>query len=137
MKKVCIKGNEFNSNYHLVYGEEKAIQDGYTIVEIPQGYEDCCYFDIENGVFSIEKYNTRKERILKQNEMIELETWFDSYFERQLIQSTWQTNFKVSRDPYFKDENGEFKTYNTIEELKLQGEFVREKIKEIRSFLKG
>lgn len=129
--KICIKGNEFNSNYHLVYGEEKAIKDGYIIVEIPQGYEDCCYSDIENGVFSIEKYNARKERILKQNEMIELETWFDSYFDRQLIQSTWQTNFKLSHDNYFN------KDYSSIEELKAQGETVRIKIKEIRNFLKG
>ena len=37
--KVCIKENEFNTNYHLVYSEEKAIEDGYTIVEIPKGYE--------------------------------------------------------------------------------------------------
>ncbi len=136
MKKVCIKNNKLNINYHLVYSEEKAIKDGYTIVDIPQGYEDCCFEDIENGVFSIEKYNMRKNKISMQNELSELESWFDSFFEKQLIQSTWQINFKVSKDIYFKDENSNYKIYSNIEELKVQGEVVRARIKEIRNFLK-
>jgi hypothetical protein len=130
MKKVCIKKNEFNTNYHLVYGEEKAIEDGYTIVEIPRGYEDCHFEDIENGVFSVDKYNIRKNKYLLKQELSELEIWFDSFFEKQLIQSTWQTNFKVSRDNYFN------KDYSSIEELKAKGEVVRARIKEIRSSLK-
>ena len=130
MKKVCIKENEFNINYHLVYGEEKAIKDGYTIVEIPQGYEDCALQDIENGVFSVERYNMRKNKFSMQNELSELENWFNNFFENQLIQSIWQTNFKVSHDNYFN------KDYSSIEELKAQGEIVRARIKEIRSFLK-
>lgn len=129
MKKVCIKENTLNTNYHLVYSEEKAIADGYTIVEIPQGYEDCHLDDIENGVFSIERYNMRKNKILMQNELSQLESWFNNYFEKQLIQSTWQTNFKVSHDNYFN------KDYLNIEELKAQGEVARAKIKEIRSLL--
>lgn len=77
--KVCVKGNEFNTNYHLVFSEEKAIKDGYTIVDIPQGYEDCAFEDIENGVFSIEKYNARKNKYLLQQELLGINTWFDEY----------------------------------------------------------
>lgn len=135
MKKVCIKNNIMNSNYHLVYGEEKAIADGYTIVEIPQGYEDCAFEDIENGVFSVDKYNNRKNKDGLEKELSTLENWFNNYFERQLIQSTWQINFIISQDIYFKEENGSFKTYLNIEELKAQGEIARARIKEIRSLL--
>lgn len=64
----------------------------------------------------------------------ELEVWFETYFEKQLIQSTWQKNFSISKDPYFKTESGEFKTYSTIEELKEQAELVRQEIKELRNY---
>lgn len=63
----------------------------------------------------------------------ELTNWFDNYFDKQLKQSQWQKNFKVSSDPYFKDEKGQPRTYADIEELKAQAEIVREIIKSLRS----
>ena len=135
MKKVCIKNQEFNTNYHLVYSEENAIADGYSVFEVPQEYEDCAFEDFDSNGFSIDKYNARKNKYLLLQEEAELVNWFDKYFQPQLIQSLWQTDFKVSEDPYFKDENGEFKTYNTIEELKEQGEIVRFRIRKIRDLL--
>ena len=38
--KICIKGNEFNPSFIALYGEEKAIEQGYTIFEVSQGYEE-------------------------------------------------------------------------------------------------
>lgn len=75
MKKICIKGNEFNTNFHEVYGEEKAISDGYSVFEVPKGYEDCAREDFDNNGFNVELYNARKLQInllcqieeLKQN----------------------------------------------------------------------
>lgn len=61
-----------------------------------------------------------------------LQKWFDNYFQPQLIQSMWQTDFKISQDKYFKDENGNCLEYNSIEQLKEQGEKVREQIKNLR-----
>lgn len=59
--KVCIKENELNWNYHLVYGKEKATEDGYQIVEVPDGYENCALSDFDSNGFNIELYNKRKE----------------------------------------------------------------------------
>ena len=59
--KVCIKDNEIYWNYHEVYGEQKAIEDGYEIIDIPDGYEDCVIEDFTENSFSIELYNKRKE----------------------------------------------------------------------------
>lgn len=66
------------------------------------------------------------------NKLFELTNWFDNYFDKQLKQSLWQDNFKVSKDPYFKDENGNARTYADIEELKAQAEIVRETINSLR-----
>lgn len=83
MKKVCIKGNEFNTNYHEVYGEEKAIADGYSIYEVPEGCEDCAFEDFDENGFNIEKYNARKEREVNYinfvKEKQELLQWFEEY----------------------------------------------------------
>lgn len=67
--------------------------------------------------------------------IIELENWFKNYFDKQIIQSQWQKNFKVSPDPYFKDENGNPKTYADIEELKEKAELVASEIKKLREEL--
>lgn len=70
---------------------------------------------------------------MKNEEKIhELKVWFDFYFDKQLLQSQWQENFKVSPDPYFKDENGKPRTYADIEELKAQAELVRVLINSLR-----
>lgn len=134
--KVCYKNGKVNLNYHTIYGEEKAINDGYILCNIPNDIKDFCSYDFDDNGFNHEKYQNRKNNSLLKNEVFSLEKWFNEFFEMQLIQSLWQSNFKVTKDIYFKDENGEFKTYSNIEELKTQGEIVRQRIKEIRDLLK-
>lgn len=56
----------------------------------------------------------------------ELTNWFDNYFDKQLTQSQWQDDFKVSHDDYFN------KDYANIDELKAQAEIVRNEIRELR-----
>lgn len=68
----------------------------------------------------------------KTKRLENLEDWFDNYFDKQLTQSQWQKNFKVSEDPYFKDEKGQPRNYANIEELKAQAEIVRNEIRELR-----
>lgn len=55
-----------------------------------------------------------------------LVSWFDDYFDRQLNQSLWQDDFKVSHDYYFN------KDYANIDELKAQAKIVRNEIRELR-----
>ena len=62
----------------------------------------------------------------------ELNVWFDYYFAKQLQQSQWQKDFRVSPDEYFKDENGNPKTYENLEALFEQAQFVREEIKRLK-----
>lgn len=108
--------------------EEKKYDNGgiarYKIVDKP--YKPAEYEDIQVYILY-----TKKE--LNQNKINELTSWFDNYFDKQLTQSQWQKNFKVSEDPYFKDESGQPKTYADIDELKAQAEIVRETIKSLRS----
>ena len=126
MKKVCIKGNEFNTNYHLVYSEEKAIQNGYSVFEVPEGYEDCCREDFDNNGFNIELYNNRKSKEQNKITLRELEDWFDNYFDKQLNQSLWQDDFTVSHDEYFNVD------YTNIDELKQKAKEIRNKIRKLR-----
>ena len=130
--KICIKENEFNPSFIGLYGEEKAIEQGYTIFEVPQGYEDCDFEDFDNNGFNVELYKKRKQSYKNQNRLNELINWFDNYFDKQLTQSQWQDDFTVSKDPYFKDEKGQPKTYANIDELKVQAKIVREEIKRLR-----
>lgn len=58
--KICLRENEFNPSFIALYGEEIAKEKGYTIVEVDEKYQDCCFEDFENFVFSVEKYNARK-----------------------------------------------------------------------------
>ena len=85
----------------------------------------------EDKVIAVER--TETEEAKKEKELFELKTWFDNYFDKQLMQSTWQTNFKVSNDIYFKNEKGEAKNYLNIEELKQQAEYVRNRIKQLKN----
>lgn len=89
MKKVCIKGKEFNTNYHLVYGEEKAIADGYSVFEVPEGYEDCCLKDFDENGFNVEKYNARKEKEQKQIQVAEKHKYLKDtdYIDNKLIEA--------------------------------------------------
>jgi hypothetical protein len=66
--KICIKENEFNPSllYQDWCTEEKALQMGYTIVNIDDKYSDCHFEDFnEDLTFSLEKYQVRKQ---KENE---------------------------------------------------------------------
>lgn len=61
-----------------------------------------------------------------------LEDWFNNFFEKQLIQSIWQLDFKVSEDKYFFDTNGNPLKYESIDSLQAKGEEVRIQIKSLR-----
>lgn len=124
--KVCIKENELNWNYHEVFGEEKAIQDGYRVFEIPKGYEDCAYEDFDINGFNIELYRERKRVYSNQTRLGDLISWFENYFDKQLTQSQWQDDFIVSHDDYFD------KDYENIDELKAQAKIVRDEIRRLR-----
>ena len=89
MKKVCIKGNEFNTNYHEVYGEEKAIADGYSVFEVPEGYEDCAREDFDNNGFNVELYNARKEKEQIQIQVAEKDKYLKEtdYIDNKLIEA--------------------------------------------------
>lgn len=84
-----------------------------------------------------ETFKSKHSILLEQEKRItELTNWFDNYFDKQLKQSQWQKNFKVSEDPYFKDENGNLKTYADIEELKEKAELVAGEIRVLKEKLK-
>lgn len=77
------------------------------------------------------------ENLTKEEKISIYESWFDNYFDKQFKQSQWQKNFKVSPDPYFKDENGNPKIYANIEELKEKAELVAGEIRELKESLKN
>lgn len=83
----------------------------------------------------IEEYGSF-ENLPTEHKLIYYQLWFDNYFDKQLTQSQWQKNFKVSPDPYFKDESGQPKTYADIEELYKEAEFVAKEIRELKESLK-
>lgn len=90
---------------------------------------------VENGKVVAKDYIATQEQLIKQKIEI-LENWFDNFFDKQLNQSLWQDNFKVSSDPYFKDDNNAPKTYATIDALKEQAKIVRDTIVELRKRIK-
>ena len=77
--KICLKDNEFNPSFILMYDEEKAKEQGYIIVEVDDQYSDCCFEDFENFVFSVERYNSRKQKENNQFKIIEINKWFQEY----------------------------------------------------------
>lgn len=89
MKKVCIKDKEFNINYHEVYGEEKTIKDGYSVFEVTEGYEDCCFQDFDENGFNLKKYNARKEKEQKQIQVAEKHKYLEDtdYIDNKLIET--------------------------------------------------
>ena len=89
MKKVCVKGNEFNTNYHKVYSEEQAIADGYSVFEVPQGYEDCAREDFDENGFNVELYNARKLKEEKQIKVSEAHQYLEKtdYIDNKLIEA--------------------------------------------------
>ena len=79
----------------------------------------------------INKRESDKNKYQAQQKIHQLTNWFDNYFDKQLIQSQWQDNFKVSHDDYFN------KDYVDINELKEQAEIVRQEIKNLRETMLG
>ena len=133
IKKIYIN-KEIYKNISLSEYEELSKKPyNYTKVEIDDNYSDCqpCDFN-EDLTFNVELYNKRKQSYLNKQKLTELINWFDNYFDKQLNQSLWQNDFIVSADPYFKNENGQPKTYSTIDELKSQAKLVRDEIRELR-----
>lgn len=98
------------------------------IIDVPYQPAKEAYDEFED-IYVLVAY-TQDE--LNQIKLSELTNWFDNYFDKQLTQSQWQKNFKVSEDPYFKDEKGQPRNYADIEELKAQAEIVRNEIRELR-----
>ena len=83
-----------------------------------------------------EEINTRlksKKNIEDRRSFRQLSDWFETYFDKQMSQSLWQSDFKVSKDPYFKDEQGNALTYANIDELKAKAEWVRSEIKRLKN----
>lgn len=70
--KVCIKNKEFNPSFISLYGEQKAIEEGYSIFDVPDGYEDCAFEDFDNNGFNVELYNARKLKYEKKHRLSEL-----------------------------------------------------------------
>lgn len=134
MKIIAIRKEKTGSLYmdkHFFdrFAEEDLETYGYTNVEAP---EDCDVSDFNDDLtFSEEKYNQRKGREVNAERLNALENWFNYYFDKQIIQSQWQENFKVSHDDYFN------KDYENIDELKAQAEIVRQEIKNLRKAMLG
>lgn len=85
---------------------------------------------IKNGQLVDNTINLQNMKRLK-----DLENWFDSYFDKMLAQSLWQTDFSVSPDPYFVNAEGKALTYQNIGELKVKAESIRNEIKALKSLL--
>ena len=121
MKKVCIKGNEFNTNYHIIYSVDKALENGYSVFEVPNGYENCCFEDFDNNGFNIELYNARKLKEKEREAKLEYENLIV-----QKIRAKYSLNEELAilRQRYTKLE--EFKEYNIyVEQCKKE---VKEKL---------
>lgn len=100
--KVCIKNNEFNPSFISMYGEEKAKTDGYTIYEVPTGYENCVFEDFDDNGFNIQKYNARKQKEENQKRIPEIQSRLDQ-LSQDLVQDM------VGEDvPDIKERKAEF-----------------------------
>lgn len=70
---------------------------------------------------------------LNKNKLEDLTNWFNVYFRMQLEQHSWQKDYKPSVDPYFINEDGTSKTYETFEDVVAQATMVRDEIKKLKS----
>ena len=122
MKKVCIKGNEFNTNYHIIYSADKALENGYSVFEVPDGYEDCCFEDFDNNGFNIELYNARKLKEKEYKAKLEYENLIV-----QKIRAKYSLNEELAILRQRDTKPEEFKEYNIyVEQCKKE---VKEKLK--------
>ena len=127
--KICIKDKEFNPSFIALYGEERAIEKGYTIFEIPQGCEDCDFRDFDNNGFNVELYNKRKQGYENQNKLKDLTNWFKTdyaTYEQMLVRrKTLGIEDTIVDD--FRN-----KTYHNIIELYTEAEVVAGEIRKLR-----
>ena len=115
--KICIKKNEFNPSFIALYGEEKAKEQGYTIVEPPQGCEDCAFEDFnEDYTFNIEKYNKRKQSCINQEKLIELTNWFNATYRYKIEKYTRLIALEKPDDDGISAETKLKKLYEEAEE---------------------
>ncbi len=66
-----------------------------------------------------------------KQELSKLENWFSSYFDKQMVQSMWQPDYKPSKDIVFNI------LYGSIDEIIAKAESVRSRIKELRNLIKS
>ena len=128
--KISIKDDEFNPSFISMYGEEKAKELGYTIFEVPQGYEDCAFEDFDNNGFNIELYNKRKHRYENQDKLAELTNWFKTdyaTYEQMLVRRK-----TLGIEDTIVDEFRN-KTYHNLIELYEEAEVVAKEIRELRT----
>ena len=140
-------GKLVNDTLEVVIPEVQAVEEKYhyeTVAIYDNGGKDVKkVIDVEGVEYQPQKtiqkdilvYVPFSENELKQRKIVKLENWFDSYFDKMLTQSLWQTNFVISPDPYFVDSEGEALTYQNVGELKIKAESVRNEIKALRSLL--
>lgn len=127
--KICIKENEFNPSFVSMYGEEKAKLEGYTIIEVPKGYEDCAFEDFDSNGFNVELYNKRKQGYENQNKLDDLTNWFDKDYPKyeQMLVRRKTLGIEDTIEDEFRG-----KTYHNIIKLYEEAEVVASEIRELR-----
>lgn len=127
--KVCIKEDELNWNYHLIYGEEEAIKDGYEIIEIPDGYEDCAFEDFNENGFNVKLYNQRKQKETNAVKIRELDNWFKADYAKYEQMLTRRGYLNIQDKIVDTVRN---KTYTNLTELYTEAEIVAEEIRNLK-----
>lgn len=112
MKKYSLYYNEQKIGEYQTLNELKKINE--IAKKVSETEEESIYLYRD-----IKKYKNEQEefKILK---------WFNEYFDKQLNQSIWQTDYKPSKDPI------ENKEYINLTELKMEAEIKRKRLKELR-----
>lgn len=140
-------GKLVNDTLEVVIPEVQGVEEKYhyeTVATYENGGKEVKkVIDVKGAKYQPQKtiqkdiliYVPLSENELKQRKIRELENWFDSYFDKMLTQSLWQTNFITSPDPYFVDKEGKALTYQNFGELKTKAESVRNEIKVLKSYL--
>ena len=127
--KICIKGKKYNPDFIEMYGEEKAILEGYTIFEVPDEYSDCAFEDFDNNGFNVELYNKRKQSYKNQEKIAELDNWFKTQYREYTEMLTRRKELSIEDTIVDEFRN---KTYHNIIELYTEAEVVASEIRQLR-----
>lgn len=134
--------NKFNKYFYKMYIYYRYIKNGsfnlsQTELDIALGIKNG-YFPSEEIFIDLFDFYGFKEKVLKliKNNAVEfkflgieeLENWF-KWFDTQVIQSSWQIDYKPSYDSIMD------KTYLDFDEIKIQANVNRQRIKELRKVL--